>query len=397
MNHPGGPLHKVAVIFGTRPEAIKLAPVVLALKAHPAFDCRVCVTGQHREMLDQVLDVFGLVPDTDLALMEPNQTLGRLTARAVESLDQYLGREKPQLVLVQGDTTTVFCAALAAFYHHIPIGHVEAGLRTGDLQSPWPEEANRVLTSRLTTLHFAPTAASCRNLLAEGVPAGSVVVTGNTVIDALFLALERARAALPTIPGLPAEVLAAGEGRPLVLITGHRRESHGAGFESICRAVAELARRFPAARFVYPVHLNPKVREPVQRLLGGGLPNVHLIEPLAYLPFVALMDRATLLLTDSGGIQEEAPSLGKPVLVMRDTTERPEAIEAGTVQLVGTSFDRIVGEVTRLLTDRAAYEAMARAHNPYGDGHAAGRIVAASLAFLERTESGKREEGRRAP
>ncbi|MCC6417038.1 MAG: UDP-N-acetylglucosamine 2-epimerase (non-hydrolyzing) [Gemmataceae bacterium] len=390
-------MHKVAVIFGTRPEAIKLAPVVLALKAHPAFDCRVCVTGQHREMLDQVLDVFGLVPDTDLALMEPNQTLGRLTARAVESLDQYLGREKPQLVLVQGDTTTVFCAALAAFYHHIPIGHVEAGLRTGDLQSPWPEEANRVLTSRLTTLHFAPTAASCRNLLAEGVPAGSVVVTGNTVIDALFLALERARAALPTIPGLPAEVLAAGEGRPLVLITGHRRESHGAGFESICRAVAELARRFPAARFVYPVHLNPKVREPVQRLLGGGLPNVHLIEPLAYLPFVALMDRATLLLTDSGGIQEEAPSLGKPVLVMRDTTERPEAIEAGTVQLVGTSFDRIVGEVTRLLTDRAAYEAMARAHNPYGDGHAAGRIVAASLAFLERTESGKREEGRRAP
>ncbi len=397
MNHPGGPLHKVAVIFGTRPEAIKLAPVVLALKAHPAFDCRVCVTGQHREMLDQVLDVFGLVPDTDLALMEPNQTLGRLTARAVESLDQYLGREKPQLVLVQGDTTTVFCAALAAFYHHIPIGHVEAGLRTGDLQSPWPEEANRVLTSRLTTLHFAPTAASCRNLLAEGVPAGSVVVTGNTVIDALFLALERARAALPTIPGLPAEVLAAGEGRPLVLITGHRRESHGAGFESICRAVAELARRFPAARFVYPVHLNPKVREPVQRLLGGGLPNVHLIEPLAYLPFVALMDRATLLLTDSGGIQEEAPSLGKPVLVMRDTTERPEAIEAGTVQLVGTSFDRIVGEVTRLLTDRAAYEAMARAHNPYGDGHAAGRIVAACLVFLERTESGKREEGRRAP
>jgi UDP-N-acetylglucosamine 2-epimerase (non-hydrolysing) len=375
--------HKVAVVFGTRPEAIKLAPVVLALKQHPAFACRVCVTAQHRQMLDQVLDVFGLRPDADLNLMEPNQSLGRLTTRAIEAVDRYLAAEKPQLVLVQGDTTTVFCAALAAFYHHIPVGHVEAGLRTGDLRSPWPEEANRVLTSRLAELHFAPTDASRRNLLAEGVPADRVLVTGNTVVDALFLALDRVRADPPAIPGLCGETLGRWEDRPVVLITGHRRENHGAGFESICRAIAELARRFPEAQFVYPVHLNPNVREPVRRILRADrADNVHLIEPLPYLPFVALMDRATVVLTDSGGIQEEAPSLGKPVLVMRDTTERPEAVEAGTVKLVGTSFERIVGETARLLTDRAAYDAMARAHNPYGDGKATGRIVEACLAFL---------------
>ncbi len=380
---------KIAVIFGTRPEAIKLAPVVLALKEHPAFACRVCVTGQHRQMLDQVLDVFGLTPDADLSLMEPNQTLGRLTGRAVLALDAYLAAEKPQLVLAQGDTTTVFCAALAAFYHHIPVGHVEAGLRTGDLQSPWPEEANRVLTSRLTALHFAPTAASRRNLLDEGVPDERIFVTGNTVVDALFLALEKVKADPPAIPGLSAERLASWEGKPVVLITGHRRENHGAGFESICRAIAELARRFPNVQFVYPVHLNPNVREPVGRILGvGQRGNVHLIEPLAYLPFVALMGRAAVVLTDSGGIQEEAPSLGKPVLVMRDTTERPEAVEAGTVKLVGTSFERIVDEAARLLTDRPAYEAMARAHNPYGDGKATGRIVEACLNFLGGSESG---------
>jgi UDP-N-acetylglucosamine 2-epimerase (non-hydrolysing) len=393
MTQRNGHRHRVAVIFGTRPEAIKLAPVVLALKTHPAFDCRVCVTAQHRQMLDQVLEVFGITPDLDLDLMEPNQSLGRLTARAIGALDAYLGRERPELVLVQGDTTTVFSAALAAFYHHVPVGHVEAGLRTGDLQAPWPEEANRVLTSRLAALHFAPTAAGRENLLAEGVPQERVLVTGNTVIDALFLALAKVGANPPAIPGLPAETLASWEGRPVVLITGHRRENHGAGFESICRAIAELARRFPETRFVYPVHLNPNVREPARRVLGTGLGNVHLIEALPYLPFLALMSRATLVLTDSGGIQEEAPSLGKPVLVLRDTTERPEAVEAGTVRLVGTSFEGIVTEATRLLTDRAAYAAMARAHNPYGDGRATGRIVEACRAFLDGAARTQRAAG----
>ena len=377
------PVYKVAVIFGTRPEAIKLAPVILALKAHAAFDCKVCVTAQHRQMLDQVLDVFGLVPDVDLNLMQPNQTLGGLTARALDAIDRYLAREKPGLLLLQGDTTTVFAAALAAFYHGVPVGHVEAGLRTGNLHAPWPEEANRVLTSRLATLHFSPTETGRQHLLAEGVPAGSIFVTGNTVIDALFLALARIRVHPPPIPGLRAETLAGWNGTPVVLITGHRRENFGAGFESICRAIAELARRFPQTQFVYPVHLNPNVREPVRRLLGADhAANVHLIEPLPYLPFVALMDRATLILTDSGGIQEEAPSLGKPVLVLRDATERPEAVAAGTVKLVGTDFQTIVGEAGRLLRDREAYRAMARRHSPYGDGKATGRILDACLDFF---------------
>jgi UDP-N-acetylglucosamine 2-epimerase (non-hydrolysing) len=375
---------KLAVIFGTRPEAIKLAPVILALQDHPRFACHVCVTAQHRQMLDQVLDVFRIVPDTDLDLMEPNQTLGRFSARALEAVDRFLAGEMPDLVLVQGDTTTVFMATLAAFYRHVPVGHVEAGLRTGSLQSPWPEEANRVLTTRLASIHFPPTFASRANLLREGVADDRIVVTGNTVIDALHLALRKVQELRPDIPGLPAAVLASWENRPLVLITGHRRENHGPGFEAICRAIAELARRFPAACFVYPVHMNPQVREPVQRMLGGGeARNVHLIEPLAYLPFIALLDRATVILTDSGGIQEEAPSLGKPVLVMRDTTERPEAVEAGTVKLVGTDQGAIVRETSRLLTDSAAYDAMARAHNPYGDGKATGRIVEACLRFLE--------------
>jgi UDP-N-acetylglucosamine 2-epimerase (non-hydrolysing) len=369
-------VHKLAVIFGTRPEGIKLAPVILALKGHPSFSCHVCVTAQHRQMLDQVLDVFQIVPDTDLDLMEPNQTLSRFSARALEAVDRYLTAEKPDMILVQGDTTTVFMATLAAFYHHIPVGHVEAGLRTGDLQSPWPEEANRVLTTRLAALHFAPTTTSRDNLLHEGVPAERVIVTGNTVIDALFLALAKVKKERPAIPGLSEATLASWGSAPVVLITGHRRENHGPGFESICRAIGELARQFPQVHFVYPVHLNPKVQEPVHRILGDGQQhNIHLIEPLPYLPFVALLDRATVILTDSGGIQEEAPSLGKPVLVMRDTTERPEAVAAGTVKLVGTDFDAIVREASRLLTDRAAYDAMARAHNPYGDGKATGRIV----------------------
>ncbi|GMV83897.1 MAG: UDP-N-acetyl glucosamine 2-epimerase [Planctomycetota bacterium] len=374
-------MKRVALIFGTRPEAIKMAPLALALRGDSRFDARVCVTAQHREMLDQVLDVFGIRPDADLNLMRPGQTLAGLTARALDALDAYLDAERPDLVLVQGDTTTVLSATLAAFYRRIPVGHVEAGLRTGDLQAPWPEEANRVLTSRLAELHFAPTARAKANLLREGVPEAKIFVTGNTVIDALFIARERVRRERPEIPGLPPEAL---EGTaPLLLVTGHRRENFGAGFESICRALAKLATDFPHARLVYPVHLNPNVREPVQRILGNGaFPNVWLIEPLAYLPFVALMDRSTAILTDSGGVQEEAPSLGKPVLVMRDTTERPEAVEAGTVKLVGTDFDRIVAETALLLSNAPAREAMARAHNPYGDGLATGRIVEACVSFL---------------
>lgn len=356
---------KISVIFGTRPEAIKLCPVVLALKADPAFDCRVCVTGQHREMLQQVLEVFGVVPDVDLALMRPNQTLGGLTSRAIAAIDEYLAQEKPDIVMVQGDTTTVLAGALAAFYHHIPVAHVEAGLRTGNMESPWPEEANRVLTTRLAKWHFSPTENNKNNLLKEGVNPADIYVTGNTVIDALLLAKEKAKAN--------------GEGeqrndRRSVLITGHRRENFGEGFEHICNAIRKLATEFPQVDFIYPVHLNPNVREPVNRILSG-LSNVKLIEPQSYLPFVKLMSEAYLILTDSGGVQEEAPSLGKPVLVMRDTTERPEAVTAGTVKIVGTQADDIYRETWTLLTDRTAYEAMAAAVNPYGDGKAVERIV----------------------
>jgi UDP-N-acetylglucosamine 2-epimerase (non-hydrolysing) len=389
---------KIAVILGTRPEAIKLAPVILALKEETRIECRVCVTGQHREMLDHVLEVFGITPDFDYNVMQPNQTLACLTVRCIEAIDQYLTQDRPDLIIVQGDTTTVLCAALAAFYRRIPVAHVEAGLRTWNLQAPWPEEANRILTSRLAKLHFAPTTKARQNLLREGVPEREIVVTGNTVIDALHLALAKVRQHPPHIPGLPFSLNHQPSNlEPLVLITGHRRENFGDGFESICHAIAELASRFPRTQFVYPVHLNPNVREPVHRILGGNgrsqlppyhslLKNVHLIDPLPYLPFVALMDHASLILTDSGGVQEEAPSLGKPVLVMRETTERPEAVEAGTVKMVGTDFERIVEEVSRLLVDQAAYELMSRAHNPYGDGKAASRIVAASHKFLAQVE-----------
>ncbi len=371
---------RVSLIFGTRPEAIKLAPVILALRQEPELAPHVCVTAQHREMLDQVMAIFGIVPDDDLDLMRPDQTLAGLTSRAVAAVDGYLQHAQPDLVLVQGDTTTVFCAALAAFYRGIPVGHVEAGLRTGDLRAPFPEEANRVLTTRLVDLHFAPTATSRDNLLGEGVPAGRIHVTGNTVIDALLAARARVLAAPPAVPGLPEDLIAGG--RPLVLITGHRRENFGEGFRAVCRGIARLARDFPDHAFVYPVHLNPHVQAPVNELLGG-LDNVHLIAPLSYLPFVRLMDRATLILTDSGGVQEEAPSLGKPVLVMRTTTERPEAVTAGTVRLVGTDEDLLVTEATRLLRDPAAHAVMARAINPYGDGLATGRIVAACRRFLQ--------------
>jgi len=364
---------KISVIFGTRPEAIKLCPVVLALKADPAFDCKVCVTGQHREMLQQVLDVFGVTPDKDLALMRPNQTLGWLTSRAIAAIDEYLAGENPDVVMVQGDTTTVLAGALAAFYHHIPVAHVEAGLRTWNMESPWPEEANRVLTTRLAKWHFCPTENNKANLLKEGVPEKDIYVTGNTVIDALLMAKDMVASNPPEIGGLPRDLMKSDE--RMVLITGHRRENFGEGFEHICTAIRNLAERFPSTHFVYPVHLNPNVREPVGRILGHHCgKNVHLIAPQSYLPFVALMNRAHIVLTDSGGVQEEAPGLGKPVLVMRDTTERPEAVYAGTVRLVGTNRVAIEDGVSELLTDGSAYAQMAHSVNPYGDGMAVRRI-----------------------
>jgi len=363
---------KLTFIFGTRPEAIKLAPVILALKAHPQFECHVCVTAQHREMLDQVLDVFEIKPDVDLNLMQPNQTLAGLTAKAITAIDAYLTDYKPDMVIVQGDTTTVFCAALCAFYHKIPVGHVEAGLRTGNKYSPFPEEANRVLATHLSTLHFAPTAKSKENLIKEGIAPDKIFITGNTVIDALYLVLDKIKAHPPAIPELPEDLIKSN--RPLVLITGHRRENFGEGFQNICQAIAHLADNYPQTDFVYPVHLNPNVRKPVFDLLSKHK-NIYLIEPVSYLPFVALMNRATIILTDSGGIQEEAPSLGKPVLVMRETTERPEAVDAGTVKLVGTNSEVICAEVEDLLNNPSSYEKMSRAHNPYGDGKAAERII----------------------
>ena len=365
---------KILVLFGTRPEAIKLCPVVLALKGNPMVDCKVCVTGQHREMLQQVLDVFGVVPDKDLALMRPNQTLGELTSRAIAAIDKYLAEENPDIVMVQGDTTTVLTGALAAFYHHIPIAHVEAGLRTWNLESPWPEEANRVLTTRLAKWHFCPTESNKANLLKEGVSENNIYVTGNTVIDALLMAKSMVAKNPPEIAGLPKELM--GSNDRMVLITGHRRENFGEGFENICTAIRNLAERFPETHFVYPVHLNPNVREPVGRILGAHCgKNVHLIAPQSYLPFVALMNRSYLILTDSGGVQEEAPSLGKPVLVMRDTTERPEAVTAGTVKIIGTARETIETESITLLTNAVTYTNMAMATNPYGDGNSVSRIL----------------------
>ena len=362
------------MIFGTRPEAIKLCPVAQALAADPSFTCKVCVTGQHREMLQQVLDVFGIIPDTDLALMRPNQTLGEFTSRAIAAMDKCLVDEKPDIVMVQGDTTTVFAAALVAFYHHVPVAHVEAGLRTWNMESPWPEEANRVLTTRLARWHFCPTENNKTNLLKEGVPEGNIFVTGNTVIDALLKARDMVRVKAPSVSGLPLEVMTSNA--RIVLITGHRRENFGEGFEHICSAIRNLSERFSDVHFVYPVHLNPNVREPVWRMLGRQCgKNIHLISPQGYLPFVALMERAYLILTDSGGVQEEAPSLGKPVLVLRDATERPEAVMAGTVKIVGTECSAIETETGALLTDEARYKQMAACINPYGDGNAVKRIV----------------------
>ncbi|MCW5666903.1 MAG: UDP-N-acetylglucosamine 2-epimerase (non-hydrolyzing) [Piscinibacter sp.] len=365
---------KVLTVFGTRPEAIKMAPLVKHLQAAQGIESRVCVTAQHRQMLDQVLELFEIRPDHDLDLMRPGQDLTSITADILHSLKPVLAQERPDVVLVHGDTTTTFAATLSAFYQRIPVGHVEAGLRTGNLYSPWPEEANRKLTGALARLHFAPTPVSRDNLLREGVPESHVVVTGNTVIDALLSVRAKLEASAALSESLGQRFPFLRAGARLLLITGHRRENFGAGFERICRAIARLAQRYPDMDLVYPVHLNPNVREPVNRLLSG-IGNVHLVEPQDYLPFVYLMTRATVILTDSGGIQEEAPALGKPVLVMRDTTERPEAIDAGTARLVGTDEDSIAEGVALLLDDAAEYRRMAFAHNPYGDGRACERIV----------------------
>lgn len=368
-------MKKIVVVFGTRPEAIKLAPVILALRAQRDIDCKVCVTAQHRQLLDQVLDVFRIIPDVDLDLMRPNQSLSELTSRAINTLDTLYKKELPDIVLVQGDTTTALCATLAAFYNKIAIGHIEAGLRSGNLYSPWPEEGNRILTSHLATLHFAPTEDNKANLLREGIPEYRIFVTGNTIVDALHSVLMQIKNASPRIPGLPPAVMKRWEGHPVVLITGHRRENFGPRFESICNAIAELARLYPEAHFVFPVHLNPNVRIPVERILGSLGGNVHLIEPIPYKAFVALMNRATFILSDSGGIQEEGPSMGKPVLVMRDTTERPEAVSAGWAKLVGTGLNTIVKEASALIEMASGHADVVRQKNPFGDGHATERIV----------------------
>ncbi len=371
---------KVLCVFGTRPEAIKMAPLVKRLQAAAGIDCRVCVTAQHRQMLDQVLELFDIRPDHDLNLMRPGQDLYSLTSDILLAVRGVVEAERPDIVLVHGDTTTTFASTLAAFYQRVPVGHVEAGLRTGNLLAPWPEEANRKLTGALARLHFAPTTTSRDNLLREGVAPGQVHVTGNTVIDALLWVRDRLTADPQRSAAFAQQFALLRADARMVLITGHRRENFGDGFERICEAIARLARRYPDVDLVYPVHLNPNVLGPVKRLLAG-IGNVHLIAPLDYLPFVYLMTRATVILTDSGGIQEEAPSLGKPVLVMRDTTERPEAVDAGTVRLVGTDVGAIADGVSLLLDDSAAYERMAFAHNPYGDGQACARIETALRVF----------------
>jgi UDP-N-acetylglucosamine 2-epimerase (non-hydrolysing) len=372
-------MHKVLLIFGTRPEAIKLCPVIRSLREHPTrFEVRVCVTAQHREMLDQVLEAFDVKPDHDLDLMLPDQTLFQSTSRILAGLEGVLKTEQPSIIIVQGDTTTTLCGSLAGFYLHIPVAHVEAGLRTGDMRQPFPEEMNRVLTSHLAELHFAATAMAAENLRKDGVAPDSIHVTGNTGIDAVLYVrdgLVEGRLRGREWPELDPS-------KKLIVVTAHRRESFGESFEHICRALAELANRSDV-QVVYPVHPNPNVQDPVQRLLAGH-PNVHLIEPLSYVPFVDLMRRAYLLITDSGGIQEEGPSLGKPILVMREKTERPEAVLAGTVKLVGTDYRRIVDEAQLLLNNPAAYNAMARVHNPYGDGQASSRIAELIHSFLTR-------------
>lgn len=375
-------MKKILLVFGTRPEAIKMAPLVKALqKDTDHFETRVCVTAQHRQMLDQVLEVFDITPEYDLNIMAPNQDLYDITTKVLMGLRDVLKDFHPDTVLVHGDTTTSMAASLAAFYMQIPVGHVEAGLRTYNMLSPWPEEMNRQVTDRICTYYFAPTVQSKQNLLQENIDEKKIFVTGNTVIDALLMAVD----IIFSTPGVEEKMAqelrekgyVVGE-REYILVTGHRRENFGEGFLHICKAIKELASLHPEMDIVYPVHLNPNVQKPVYELLSG-LNNVYLISPLDYLPFIYAMQHSTLLLTDSGGVQEEAPSLGKPVLVMRDTTERPEAVEAGTVKLVGTNAEAIVSNVTALLNDKELYKRMSETHNPYGDGHACQRIMAALL------------------
>ncbi|MCE8191485.1 UDP-N-acetylglucosamine 2-epimerase (non-hydrolyzing) [Porphyromonas gingivalis] len=379
-------MKKVMLVFGTRPEAIKMAPLVKEFQARASeFDTIVCVTGQHREMLKQVLELFDIKPDYDLEIMKEGQDLYDVTTRVLLGMREVLKKTKPDVVLVHGDTTTSTAAALATFYQQIPVGHVEAGLRTHNIYSPWPEEMNRQLTGRMASYHFAPTELSRKNLLAEGIATDRIFITGNTVIDALQQVVTRVKGNADLRNEVSRKLLQFGydvnrleAGRRLVLITGHRRENFGEGFLNICRAIQTLSKRFPEVDFVYPMHLNPNVRKPIREIFGdnlGGLDNLFFIEPLEYLQFVTLMDRSSIVLTDSGGIQEEAPGLGKPVLVMRDTTERPEAVKAGTVKLVGTDYNQIVDNVEKLLTDNAAYAKMSRANNPYGDGKACSYIA----------------------
>ena len=378
----------VMLIFGTRPEAIKMAPLVKEFQKYPeAFKTVVCVTGQHRQMLDQVLQLFEITPDYDLNIMKQGQDLYDVTARVLTGMRDVLKEAQPDVVLVHGDTTTSTAAALAAFYQQIPVGHVEAGLRTHNIYSPWPEEMNRQITGRIATYNFSPTPLSKANLLREAVAEESITVTGNTVIDALYWVVNKIKENCALNNELKELLAQAGydvtrldSGRKLVLITGHRRENFGDGFINMCTAIKDLTLKYPEVDFVYPMHLNPNVRKPIHEVFGenlNGLGNMFFIEPLEYLSFVYLMEKSTIVLTDSGGIQEEAPGLGKPVLVMRDTTERPEALEAGTVKLVGTDYNKIVSEVSLLLEDKAHYDAMSKAVNPYGDGLACGRIVEA--------------------
>lgn len=379
-------MKKVLLVFGTRPEAIKMAPLVKEFQKNSRdFQTLVCVTGQHREMLDQVLKIFEIKPDYDLNIMKQGQDLYDVTSRVLLGMRDVLKETKPDVVLVHGDTTTSTAAALAAFYQQIPVGHVEAGLRTHNIYSPWPEEMNRQMTGRIASYHFAPTPLSRQNLLKENVDEDRITVTGNTVIDALYWVVDKIKRDTALDASLTDELRSAGYdvdrlrgGRRLVLITGHRRENFGDGFIRMCQAIKTLTERFPEVDFVYPMHLNPNVRKPIHEVFGQDLShlgNMFFIEPLEYLSFVFLMEKSSVVLTDSGGIQEEAPGLGKPVLVMRDTTERPEALEAGTVKLVGTDYDKIVDGVSELLSDRAAYERMSKAVNPYGDGLACQRIV----------------------
>lgn len=370
-------MKKILTIFGTRPEALKLAPVLSELRRHPGVVSRVCVTGQQNELLHQALSHFDIEPDFDLNIMSANQSIGDITVRILQRLDPILAKERPDTVIVHGDTSTTFSAALAAFYRHIPIAHVEAGLRTGNLHSPWPEEANRRLTGAIAKYHFAPTDMARKNLLREGVDPEDIFVTGNTIIDGLLAAVHILDRDLGKRLEIESHFYFLNQNRKMILVTGHRRENFGVGFENICLALKSIAERADV-QIIYPVHLNPNVREPVNRILGGSA-NIHLIEPVGYLPFIFLMQRAYLILTDSGGIQEEAPALGKPVLVMRNTSERLEGIVAGTARLVGTGFQNIVTEVSCLLDDNSQYQAMVSVKNPYGDGRASARIVESLL------------------